>query len=178
MYVHLWPYLGSLLQAPDFHLQKHFCPVTDCSSSQNLPAWGAGAVKCSLLLQPPLDTMVNSTANCSRQLHMHSVSVVYHLTCRQEPNGVSAWELSLLPRTGLHTKFFTMLSKPSDFLTPGELTKYLAVFLGHHFWPMALGCSKLAPKSAGKSVCWYSAPNTNLQSMACPSLVLQLSGSR
>lgn len=83
-------------------------------------------MKWSLLFQQPLDTMVSSTVNWCRQLHTHSVSEVHHLTYRQELNGVSAWELSLLcPGLVCTQNSLPCHPKPSDFFTPGELTRSL-----------------------------------------------------
>lgn len=103
----------------------HTLTSSDCSGSRNLSAWGAGAVKCSLLFQQPLYTMVGSAVNWGTQLHVPSVSEVHHLTCHQELNGVSAQERSLLC-PGLHTKFFYHVTPNSQtFSLVGELTRSL-----------------------------------------------------
>lgn len=168
--MHLWPYLGSLLQAPDFHPQKHFSPVTvPAAKSASLRA---DAVKCSLLLQPLLDTMVNSTVNWSRQLHVHSVSVVYHLTCHQEPNGVSAWDLSLLSWTGLNTKFSPMLSQTLRLFNSWKIHQVLSCFPWASFLAYGLGLQQAGPKIHRQTCllifCIQEKPTERGPSQSCP----------
>jgi len=78
-----------------------------------------------------------------------------------------------------HNIRYHVISNPQTFsLLENSPGHFSAVSLRHHFWPVALGCSERAKKSAGKSVGWYSASNINLSSMAYPRLLLQLSDSR
>lgn len=120
----------------------------DCPGSQYLPASGAGDVKCSLLFQQPLDTMVSSIGNWSRQLHMRSVSEVHHLTCHQELTSVSAWELSLLCLGLVCTQnSLPCHPKTSEFFTPGELTRWLlSCFPQSSFLACGLGLQQVAPQ--------------------------------